>query len=69
MTGFEQIIKDIKYQAELSQGEIASLLGCTQATISRIKSGKQTPKFETACRILELAKKYKIKVKMDNLTE
>jgi len=43
-----------------TQELIAKCVGVTQVTISRISTGKQSPKFATGTRIVELAKKPKM---------
>jgi DNA-binding XRE family transcriptional regulator len=62
-----ELIKEIGYKSDMSQGQIAKEIGCNQATISRIKALKQVPKLVTAQKIVALAKKYKIKIKLDDL--
>ncbi len=60
------IIREIKYVSRLNQLELAELLGCKQASISRLKNNKQFPSLKMAQKIVKLAKKYKIKVDIND---
>lgn len=51
----------------MSQVELATAIGVKQSTISRIKDNKQVPTLRTAQRLIEIARQYKIKVKLDDL--
>lgn len=63
----EKLFKEIKYVSDLTQSQIAEILEIKQASVSRIKTGKQIPRLSTAKKIVALAKKYKIKVKLEDL--
>lgn len=61
------LIKEIRYKSDMSQVELATAIGVKQSTISRIKDNKQVPTLRTAQRLIEIARQYKIKVKLDDL--
>lgn len=63
----EEIIKKIKYESDLNQSEIAKILGCTQVSVSRIKRGLQFPSTALLLKIVKLAKKYNIKIEIEEL--
>ena len=60
-------IREIKHIAFLNQKEIAKILGCSQVTISRMENKKQNPTLKIALKIVNLAREYKIKVKLEDL--
>ncbi len=62
-----EVIKRIKFESELSQAEIGKILGCGQVSISRIRRNQQAPKATLLLKIVRLAKKYNIKVEMEDL--
>jgi hypothetical protein len=61
-----QVIKDIKYNSDFNNVQIAKILCCTQATIGRINKNKQFPNTELLLRIIKLAKKYDVKVELND---
>lgn len=62
-----ELIRTIIYNSRLSQTEIAKVLGCTQATVSRIKNHKQVPTLKVAQGFIKLAKTYKIQVTLEDI--
>lgn len=62
-----EVIKRIKYESDLNQEEIGEILGCTQVSISRIRRNLQVPNAALLLKIVKLAKKYNIKVEMEDL--
>lgn len=62
-----EIIKKIKYDSELTQTEIAAILGCSQVTISRIRRGLQFPSTSLLLKMIKLANKYGNKVTVDDI--
>lgn len=63
----EEVIKEIKYRSDLNQSQMAEILGCSQVSVSRIRRGIQFPNGPLLMAIMQLAKKYKIDVKIDDL--
>jgi transcriptional regulator with XRE-family HTH domain len=63
----EQVIKKIKFESDLNQMQIASILGCSQVSVSRIRRGLQFPNTSLLIAIIKLAKKYNIEVKIEDL--
>lgn len=61
------VIEEILTRSDKKQIGIAKILKCTQATLSRLKNSKQYPTMKLAKRIYILAKKYKIKCKMEDM--
>jgi predicted transcriptional regulator len=53
----------------LTQVEIAKAINCSQATVSRYIKGDFKPTFKIAKALILLAKKKRIKVKMDDIYE
>jgi transcriptional regulator with XRE-family HTH domain len=62
-----EVIKRIKFESDLNQQEIGEILGCTQVSISRIRRNLQVPNAALLLKIVKLAKKYNIKVEMEDL--
>ncbi len=62
------LIKEILYKSDLNQKQLAEMLDITQTTISRIRNNKQTPKMGLARKIAILARKYKIKISLEDIT-
>jgi transcriptional regulator with XRE-family HTH domain len=61
------VIKEIVYKGELTQAEIAVKIGVQQATISRLRRKKNKISYRTACRLVKLAKNYKIDVSIEEI--
>jgi transcriptional regulator with XRE-family HTH domain len=61
-----EVIKEIKYISDLNQVEIAEILGCSQVSVSRIRRNLQFPDMPLLFKIVKLAKKYNIKVKIED---
>ncbi len=64
-----ELIKQIKFNSELNQSEIAEILGCSQVSVSRLRRDMQFPDAILLTKIIKLAKRYKIKVEMDDVLE
>lgn len=62
-----EVMKRIKFESDLNQEEIGEILGCTQVSVSRIRRNLQIPNASLLLKIVKLAKKYKIKVEMEDL--
>lgn len=63
------VIREIMFRARISQHDIAELLGVRQATISRIKTGRNHAGIKTGLKLVRLAKSYKIDVDIEDLLE
>lgn len=61
------LIEEMLYRARISQEKLSEKLGCKQSTVSRIKTGKQIPTLKMSQKIVDFAKIYKIKVKLEDL--
>jgi plasmid maintenance system antidote protein VapI len=61
------ILREIQYVSRMNQTDIANILKCRQASVSRLINGKTYPTLKMAQRIMVLAKKYKIKVNLEDL--
>ena len=60
---WKQIITDIKAGLGLTQVQIAAKVGCSQASISELESGKaKTPGFDLGAALVVLHKKAKRKL-------
>lgn len=57
---FPQIIRSILKKQEWKQGDLAEMLGMSQASISRYLSKRQDPDYEAGVKIIDLAKKLEI---------
>lgn len=63
MTLGERILT-IRLKAGLSQREFAKEMKCSQAVISDYEKDKKSPSYTKLLLIQELAKKYKVKIKL-----
>lgn len=61
-----QLLKDIKYVSDLNQAELANILGCSQVSVSRLRRGIQVPKTDLLVKLIRLANRYKIEVKLED---
>ncbi len=62
-----KLIKEIGYRGDLTQGQIAQLIGVQQATISRLRRGVTGTSLRTMGELVKLAKKYNIEVSLEEL--
>lgn len=60
-------IKKFRKDLCITQSEFAQLLKVTVCTISMYENGKRQPSYPTIRKILELAKKKKIKMTFDDI--
>jgi len=61
------IIREIVHVGRINQVEIARIIGCRQASISRIKNNSQVPSLKMAKELVKLAHKFKIKVSIEDI--
>ncbi len=62
-----ETIKDIRKKAGMTQIDFANAIGCRQNTLSDYENGKSTPSVEVLRLIVKVAKKHKIKVRLEDL--
>lgn len=60
-------IKNLRKHLCMSQVELARLVGVTVCTISLYENGKRQPSYPTVRKLLEIAKKHKIKLTIDDI--
>lgn len=54
MTDQARLIRQVRRRAHLRQADLAVLLGCHQATISKLETGSRTPSADILSRLLEI---------------
>jgi transcriptional regulator with XRE-family HTH domain len=64
-----EVIKRIRFEGELTQKEVANIVGCTQVSISRIRRNEQFPTLPLLLKIIKLAKSYNIAVELEELLD
>lgn len=64
-----ELIKLIRQRTGLNQRRFAQLVGCEQAAISRLESGKTMPSLNMLIRILRVARAQKININMDDIID
>lgn len=62
-----ELLRKIAYEGNLRQREIADYLGIQQGSVSKLKNSKQFPSLKTSQRIVSLAKKYKINIRLEDI--
>lgn len=62
-----EIIKTLTEEFGLSQAKIGEVIGCKQSAVSKYKNRKRIPPLEVGIKLIQLAKRYKIKVKIEEL--
>lgn len=62
-------IREIMYVSRLNQNELAKELDCSQVTVSRLRRNLQMPSLRMAKRIIETAKKYKVKLNLEDILQ
>lgn len=65
MTISESVIK-LRRSLGLEQQELAEILGITHTSISNYENGKRHPRIRIVRKMLELAKKHKIKLTLED---
>lgn len=60
-------LKYIRYELRLNQTQLAERLGIPSSTISCYESGKRFPSYATVLKILNFAKKNKLKLQMEDI--
>jgi len=59
--------KENRLRMRLKQGEMAKILGCSNASLSFIEHGRRVPPIETAKKFIAYCKTEKIKVTLDEI--
>lgn len=63
---FAENIQIVRKKAGVSQQEFAKMLGFHQTLISKYELGERKPNLRNAFKILELTKKYKMKLTLED---
>lgn len=63
------LVKKIRLSLCLEQKEFAALLGISNASVSHYETKSRRPKLSTIRKLLELAKKQKIKISVEDFFE
>jgi transcriptional regulator with XRE-family HTH domain len=61
------IIKDVRLMMKFTQFEFAEMLSKSQQMLSNYERKKYQPNFHTCQRIVDLAKRYNVKLKVDDI--
>lgn len=62
-----EVIKKIREKTGMTQAEFSENIGCKQNTLSQYENGKADPSIKIGLAIITLAKKYKIKITLEDI--
>lgn len=60
-------IKQIRLSLGMKRSEFAQLLGISYGAVCNYEYGTRNPRLNTCYRIIEVAKKHKIKIKLEDI--